>query len=117
MALEMDRPEQRAATKAAALREEPELAEHPGPKEYIRVAVALAIATALEVGLYYTSIPHTLFVALLLAFAFFKFSLVALWFMHLRFDAPVFRRLFLLGISLALTVYLIVLFIFGVFHF
>ena len=33
--------------------------------------------------------------------------------MHLRFDSVIFRRLFLIGIVLALTVYLIVLFIFG----
>jgi len=38
---------------------------------------------------------------------------VVLWFMHLRFDSPIFRRLFATGLALALSVYLIVLVIFG----
>lgn len=86
---------------------------HPTPKDYVKVAVALAVATALEVGLYYVQLPHGLLVSLLLFFAVVKFSLVVLWFMHLRFDNPLFRRLFLAGLTLALSVYLIVLAIFG----
>jgi cytochrome c oxidase subunit 4 len=77
------------------------------------VAIVLAIATALEVGLYYLDMPHGLFAAMLLFFAVFKFSLVVLWFMHLRFDNPIFRQLFVAGLILAVTVYLIVLVIFG----
>ena len=77
------------------------------------VAVALAVATAIEVAWYYASVPHALFVALLLFLSFVKFSLVVLWFMHLRFDSPIFRRLFSTGLALALSVYLIVLVIFG----
>ncbi|HXF57208.1 MAG TPA: cytochrome C oxidase subunit IV family protein [Actinomycetota bacterium] len=87
---------------------------HPTPKDYVKVAVALAIATALEVALYYVKLPHALMVSLLLFFAVVKFSLVVLWFMHLRFDHPLFRRLFLAGLILALSVYVIVLAIFGV---
>jgi cytochrome c oxidase subunit 4 len=87
-----------------------ELATHPGPAVYVKVAVILAIATALEVGLYYIeALPTGVLVALLLFFAVIKFSVVALWFMHLRFDSRLFRRLFVTGIYLATTVYLIVL--------
>lgn len=77
------------------------------------VAIWLAIATAIEVAWYYLDVPHALFVSLLLVLAFLKFSLVVLWFMHLRFDNPVFRRMFLTGILLAITVYVVVLVIFG----
>jgi hypothetical protein len=42
-----------------------------------------------------------------------KFSLVVLWFMHLRFDSPVFKRLFVAGVILALSVFLVVLLTFG----
>jgi cytochrome c oxidase subunit 4 len=101
------------ATESQAVAEEPELAAHPGPRQYVSVAVVLAIATALEVGLYYLDLPHALFATLLLFFAIIKFSLVALWFMHLRFDSRIFRRLFVTGLILAMTVYLIVLTIFG----
>jgi cytochrome c oxidase subunit 4 len=86
-----------------------ELASHPGPRVYVMVAIVLAIATAIEVGLYYMNLPTGLLVSLLLFFAVVKFSLVALWFMHLRFDSRLFRRLFVTGIYLAITVYLIVL--------
>ena len=53
---------------------------------------------------------------LLLFFAVIKFSLVVLWFMHLRFDSPIFRRMFVTGLGLAIAVSLIVLTIFGVFQ-
>src|SRR5438445_9832539 len=100
-------------TRAGAVAEEPELAAHPGPRTYVGVAIILAVATAFEVGLYYiTKLPHPVYVALLLFFMVAKFSLVVLWFMHLRFDSRIFRRLFVTGILLALRVYLIVLTIF-----
>ena len=94
---------------------ESELAHHPGPREYVKVAAILGVATGAEVGLFYMNLPHALFVVLLLFFATIKFSLVVLWFMHLRFDSRLFKRLFLLGLGLATTVYLIVLTIFGIF--
>jgi cytochrome c oxidase subunit IV len=96
-----------------AAAEDPELPHHPGPKQYVLVAIVLAIATAFEVGLYYLEMPKTLFVTVLLFFASVKFSLVVLWFMHLRFDSAIFRRLFVAGLVLAVTVYMIVLVIFG----
>ena len=101
------------ATEPEAIEEEPELAAHPGPKQYVAVAVVLAVATAIEVGLYYLDLPHPLLATLLLFFAVIKFSLVALWFMHLRFDSRIFQRLFVTGLILAMTVYLVVLTIFG----
>lgn len=107
----VERTARETAPQAAA--EEPELAVHPGPRQYVMVAVVLAVATAIEVAWYYASVPHPLFVALLLALSFMKFSLVVLWFMHLRFDSRIFRRLFATGLALALSVYLIVLVIFG----
>jgi cytochrome c oxidase subunit 4 len=103
-------------TEPAATEFEPELAHHPGPAEYVKVAVVLAVATGFEVGLYYVNMPHGLFVALLAFFAGLKFVLVVLWFMHLRFDSQLFKRLFVTGFILALMVYTIVLSAFGVFR-
>jgi len=103
-------------TEPAALPREPELATHPGPAEYVKVAIVLSVATACEVGLYYmTALPRGLYVALLMVFMVLKFTLVVLWFMHLRFDSPLFRRLFVLGLGLALGVYVVVLLTFRVF--
>jgi len=41
----------------------------------------------------------------LLALTGLKFVLVAFWFMHLRFDTPLFRRLFFTGGILAALIY------------
>lgn len=88
---------------------------HPGPAEYIKIAVILAVATALEVALYYLEfLPDGLIVGLLMFFMVVKFALVVLWFMHLRFDNVLFRRLFVTGIVLAIAVYTVVLLTFGV---
>jgi cytochrome c oxidase subunit IV len=82
---------------------------HPTPAAYVKVAIVLAIVTALEVAIYYVGPLRSLLVPLLLVFAFVKFVLVALWFMHLRFDSPIFSRLFLVGIILTLGVFAVVL--------
>lgn len=88
---------------------------HPSPAAYIKVALFLAVVTAIEVGAYYvTQLPDVVLVVSLLVMMVVKFAMVALWFMHLRFDSPLFRRLFITGIILALIIYTIVLLSFGV---
>jgi cytochrome c oxidase subunit 4 len=83
---------------------------HPTEREYVAVALVLAAITAAEVALYYvTSIPDPVLIGLLCAMAVLKFALVVLWFMHLRFDSLIFRRLFVTGIALAIGVYLVFL--------
>jgi cytochrome c oxidase subunit 4 len=82
---------------------------HPSPVRYVVVAVVLAVITAIEVALYYTSLSGVSLVAPLLFLAFIKFAMVAAYFMHLRFDGRLLRRLFVTGIILAMTVYTIAL--------
>ena len=91
--------------------ESEELHSHPGPRAYVGVAVVLAIITALEVAIYYVEPVKNsgLFVPFLIGFAVVKFVLVALWFMHLRFDNNIFKRFFITGIILALGVFGVVL--------
>jgi cytochrome c oxidase subunit 4 len=96
------------ATEEAPL-EELELGHHPGPGTYIKVAVILAIVTAAEVAIYYMSSLKDVLVPLLIVFSFFKFVLVALYFMHLKFDSRIFRRFFVAGLVLAFIVFTIVL--------
>ncbi len=108
-------------TEPGAAAHEPELGAHPGPREYVIVAVVLALATMVEVGLFYiprsSGIPRGIIIGLLLFFMAAKFALVVLWFMHLRFDSPLFRRLFVTGLLLAMAVYMIVLLTFGTLEF
>ena len=89
---------------------------HPGPRVYVAIALWLAAATAAEVGLYYLKMPHGLFIGLLMFFMIIKFSLVVAYFMHLKFDAKIFRRLMVTGLALAISVYMIVLLTFGLFR-
>ncbi len=87
---------------------------HPTDAVYIRVAIILAVVTAIEVGLYYQEIP-TFNNAALLILAVLKFAIVAGYFMHLRFDNPILRRLFITGLVLAVGCYLTYLMTLGVF--
>lgn len=89
---------------------------HPSPKEYVRIALILGIVTGLEVAIYYLDIPHGALVASLFAFALIKFTLVVLWFMHLRFDARTYSRFFVMGLAGAITLFLILLMTFRVFQ-
>lgn len=82
---------------------------HPSDMEYIKIAVILALVTGAEVIVYYIRSLRPLIVPILLSMAVVKFAMVALWFMHLKFDSRVFRRFFVLGIILALAVFGIVL--------
>ncbi|MEX0875475.1 MAG: cytochrome C oxidase subunit IV family protein [Actinomycetota bacterium] len=79
---------------------------HPAPAAYVKVALVLAVVTAIEVGAYYvTGLSDAVLSVSLLVMMVVKFALVGLWFMHLRFDSRIFRRLFIAGIVLALLVY------------
>ena len=78
---------------------------HPGVGQYVEIGIILAIVTAMEVGLYYIDIPRAVSVPALLFLTFVKFVLVVLWFMHLRFDSPWFRRVFVFGLLLAVAVF------------
>jgi cytochrome c oxidase subunit IV len=88
---------------------------HPSDLQYIGIAGALAVLTAIEVGIYYLKSDPATIVVLIILMAL-KFSIVVGFFMHLRFDSPVLRRLFTGGLMLAVTIYTITLFIFGIFH-
>lgn len=81
---------------------------HPSELEYIKVGVVLAVVTAAEVAVFYVPQLRPLIVWLLLPMMVLKFALVAMWFMHLRFDNKLFRRLFITGILFALGVYSVV---------
>jgi cytochrome c oxidase subunit 4 len=90
-------------------------ARHPSPNEYVRIAIILALITAAEVAVYYIEGAKEFLIPLLFLFALVKFSLVVMWFMHLRFDSRTYARFFVLGIAGAVTLYIAVLLMFGTF--
>ena len=83
--------------------------KHPTEGKYIQIALILAVITAVEVLVYYVEAIEDYLVAILLALSALKFVIVVGYFMHLRFDSRLFRRLFVLGLVLAVFVYSIVL--------
>ena len=89
---------------------------HPDPKEYVRIAIILGVITGAEVAVYYVGLSRSLFITLLIGFSILKFSLVVLWFMHLRFDDRRYSRFFLMGLALAATLYFVVLVSFRAFQ-
>ena len=80
---------------------------HPTPRQYVFIAIWLGIVTAIEIAISYVPAisGNVIFIPALLILAIIKFAMVALWFMHLKFDHPLFRRLFVTGIILALIVF------------
>ncbi len=66
-----------------------EESNHPGPAQYVRIAVVLFLITLVEVAIYYIGPLRGVLVPMLLFFSLVKFVLVVLWFMHLRFDTRV----------------------------
>ena len=86
------------------MNDKPQMRErpHPGPSEYVKIAIVLVVITAVEVAVVYTPARATmgLIVPILLLLSALKFSLVALWYMHLKFDSRLFSSLFVGGIAL-----------------
>ena len=79
--------------------------EHPGVADYVSIGVILAVITAIEVGLFFVDVSRAISVPTLLFLTVLKFVLVVGWFMHLRFDNRLFRRLLLAGVFIALVVF------------
>lgn len=84
--------------------------DHPGRSTYIEIAAILAVMTTVEVLLFVfrDSLGRVVTTPALILLTIAKFALVGLWFMHLRFDHPVLRRLFLGGLVLAATIFAVV---------
>jgi len=80
---------------------------HPGVGQYVEIGVILALLTGIEVSLYAfrQDLGSAITTPALLVVTAIKFLLVVLWFMHLRFDHRMFRRVFFFGVALATIVF------------
>ncbi|NIP74317.1 MAG: cytochrome C oxidase subunit IV, partial [Gammaproteobacteria bacterium] len=89
--------------------------EHPGPKTYAVVAAVLTIITITEVYIFFLpdfAWKRLLLVTGLTMLSAAKFVLVVMFYMHLKYDHPVFRRVLVGGIVIAFGVMLWVLALF-----
>jgi cytochrome c oxidase subunit 4 len=81
---------------------------HPTPVQYVRIAVILAVLTAIEVAMFYINQSIDLGfanAAILLVLAFLKFVIVIGWYMHLRFEKTTLSRFFATGFVMATVCY------------
>ena len=82
-------------------------------RQYIIIALLLAVLTAAEVAVSYMDLGAWLVPALLVMMSI-KFLTIVGYFMHLKFDSPIFKGFFYLGVFLAVTLFGIML---TTFHF
>lgn len=87
---------------------------HPTPRDYWLIAVILGVITGAEIAVTYVDLLSSVVAPLLLIMGAAKFVIVVGWYMHLRHDAPIYRRLFLIGIVATPLLFGAVLFTFGV---
>ncbi len=86
---------------------------HPGAATYVLVGVVLAIITLVEVFLYTQESVRTFLVPLLLVLSAAKFATVVGFYMHLKYDHPLFFGVFGFGLLVGASVITALLFLFG----
>jgi cytochrome c oxidase subunit IV len=82
---------------------------HASVRTYVVIAIVLTALTALEFAVIYIRALTPILVPLLLVMSAGKFALVALFFMHLRYDRPVLTTLFAGPLIIAIAVILAML--------
>lgn len=86
---------------------------HVSNRTYVAVAAVLAVLTAIEVMVFYVEALGAVLLPILLVLMATKFALVAMFFMHLKFDSPILTGVFLWGLTVAVLIILALLAIFG----
>lgn len=79
-------------------------AGHPGWKTYVAVGAILTVITAIEVAIFYIPALASVITPVLLTLSGAKFIIVVLFYMHLKFDSPLFGRVFFAPLFLAVLV-------------
>ncbi|HEX6051687.1 MAG TPA: cytochrome C oxidase subunit IV family protein, partial [Gemmatimonadaceae bacterium] len=88
---------------------------HPTWKQYKWVALILTVITIIEVWVYYipSFVATKMFVPSLLIMSAVKFAIVVLYYMHLKYDARLFRALFTGPLIIAILTIISLMFLFG----
>ena len=77
---------------------------HPTPLTYFKVAMALSAITGIEVAIFYVTWLGYGIIPVLAILSGVKLAMVAMFYMHLRYDARLFSGLFVGGLGVALGV-------------
>src|SRR5213080_414171 len=85
---------------------------HTTTGTYLRIAAILVMITLIEVGVFYVPAFQSVLVPVLLVLSAVKFTLVVMFYMHLKFDNKFFTFLFGAPLLLAVGVMVALLFLF-----
>ena len=86
---------------------------HPTPLTYAIVAAILGAITGIEVGIFYVEALEDVIIPIFLVLSATKFAMVAMFYMHLKFDHRLFSGFFVGGLLLASSVLIALLALFG----
>ena len=87
---------------------------HPTAGMYFKIAMILSVVTAIEVGIFYLTWLSYWIIPILFVLSAGKFTLVVMYYMHLKFDHKLFTLLFVGGFVLATSVIFALIFLFQV---
>ncbi len=90
-------------------------ADHPTWGFYVMIGLILTVITAAEVAVFYIPALRGVLVPILLVLSAGKFALVVMFYMHLRFDSPIFSGVFVAPLTLAVFVVVALIVLFHVF--
>ena len=88
---------------------------HPTPMTYFKIAMTLSVITAIEVAIFYVEDLGKGIIPILAVLSIGKFALVAMYYMHLKYDSRLFSSFFVAGLVLAALVVFAVLALFRFF--
>ena len=88
---------------------------HTSNKTYVLVAVVLAVITAVEVMVFYVDALRPVIVPILISLSAAKFTLVASFFMHLKYDGKILRGLFAGPLLVAIAIIMAMMALYGAF--
>ena len=74
------------------------------PMQYVKIGVLLTAITVLELAVSYWDAVSDMLLPILFVLSGIKFVIVVAFFMHLKFDSPLFTRLFLMSFVLGSVV-------------
>jgi len=86
---------------------------HPTAKKYLGIAIILTIITVIEVAIFYIPSMHPFLPPVLLTLSALKFALVAMFYMHLKFDHRLYSWVFVVPMCFAAAIILALLALFA----
>ncbi len=89
---------------------------HPTAKKYLGIAILLTIITVVEVAIFYMPSMKAVLPPVLLTLSALKFAIVALFYMHLKFDHKLFSWVFVVPMCFAAAIILALLALFAYSH-